>query len=151
MHTRVMTHSRVTHVWLIHMCDMTHAYAWHDSCIMLHLCVWLVRMRDTTRAYVRHGSFTCVTHAYEKYASFTCVTRPFCMCDMTQAYEWHTPLMSLHIWYIINMVYLQLKPNQIGAWAMSHMQTSKFYTHVNDFCHTYEWATDTRTRLKVAR
>jgi len=40
---------RVT--WLIHTCDMTHAYVWHDSCIRV---TWLMHTCDMTHAYVWH-------------------------------------------------------------------------------------------------
>ena len=44
--------------WLIHMCDMTHSYVWHDSFI----CVtWLVHMCDMTHSYVWHASPLRVT------------------------------------------------------------------------------------------
>ena len=40
------------------MCDMTHVYVWHDSC----LCVtWLILMCDITNVYAWHDSFTCAT------------------------------------------------------------------------------------------
>jgi len=40
--------------WLIHMCDMTHSYVWHDSFI----CVtWLIHMCNMTDSYVRRDSF----------------------------------------------------------------------------------------------
>ena len=38
--------------WLIHICAMTHSYAWHDSFICLHVC-------DMTHSYVCHDSFIC--------------------------------------------------------------------------------------------
>jgi len=44
--------------WLIHMCDMTHSYVWHDSFI----CVtWLIHMYDMAHSYVCHDSFICAT------------------------------------------------------------------------------------------
>jgi len=47
--------------WLIHLCDMTHQYAWHDSSI----CVtWLIHMCDMTHPYVWHDSSTSVTCRY---------------------------------------------------------------------------------------
>jgi len=59
---RDMTHSYAWHdscvTWLIHMCDMTrdmtHSYAWHDSYV-----TWLIHMHDMTHAW--HDSFICVT------------------------------------------------------------------------------------------
>jgi len=44
--------------WLIHMCDTTHPYVWHDSSI----CVTrLIHMCDTTDPFVWHDSSICVT------------------------------------------------------------------------------------------
>jgi len=57
--------------WLVHMCDMTRSYVWHDSII----CVtWLVHMCHMTRSYVWHDSFICVTWLVH-------------MCDMTRFLE----------------------------------------------------------------
>jgi len=64
--------------WLIHMCDMTHSYVWHDSFI----CVtWLIHMCDKTHSYVWHDSFICVTWLIH-------------MCDMTHSYVWHDSVRS---------------------------------------------------------
>jgi len=101
MHMCDMTHAYVWHdscicvTWLMHMCDITHAYVWHDSCI----CVtWLVRMYNMTHTYVRHDSFIFVTwliqicdmtHSDVWHDSFRCVTWLIQMCDMTHSYMWH--------------------------------------------------------------
>ena len=73
--------------WLLHMCDMTQSYVWHDSFI----CVtWLLHMCDMTQSYVWHGSFIRVTwlihtwdmtHSYVWHDSFICVTWLLYMCD----------------------------------------------------------------------
>jgi len=65
--------------WLIHMCDMTHSYVWHDSFIcdmthwlrdMTHWCVrydssiyviWLIHMYAMTESYMWRDPFICVT------------------------------------------------------------------------------------------
>ena len=58
--------------WLIHMCDKTHSYVWHDSFI----CVtWLIHMCDTTYSYVWRDSFICMTWLIH-------------MCDTTYSYVW---------------------------------------------------------------
>jgi len=69
--------------WLIHMWDMTHSHAWHDSFI----CVtWLIHMRDMTHLYVWHASFICVTcpaaAASVWHNSFICVTWLIHVCHM---------------------------------------------------------------------
>ena len=70
--------------WLIHMCDMTHWYVWHDS----FLCVtWLIHMCDMTHSYVWHDSFICVTWLIH-------------MCDMTHSYVWHDSFIcAAYVWY----------------------------------------------------
>ena len=96
--TRMSCASYVT--WILHMCDTTDPYVWHDSFI----CVtWLINVCDMTPVYVLHYSFLCVTwlihichesrleypafHVWRD--SFTCVTRLSLMCDMTHSYVWH--------------------------------------------------------------
>ena len=76
----VMSHIWKKYVtWLIHICDMTHSYVWHDSFICVTWYVWhnsfisvtwLIHMCDTTHSYVWHDSFTCAA----------CLIQ---MCDMT--------------------------------------------------------------------
>ena len=68
--------------WLIHTCEMTHAYMWNDSCIRVK---WLINVCDVTHctAHIQGGAtrdpsccliYTCdMTHA----------------CDMAHAYVWH--------------------------------------------------------------
>jgi len=62
---------RVT--WLIHTCDMTHSYVWHDSFIRV---TWLIRTCDMTHSYVWHDSFVHVTWLIRT-------------CDMTYSHVWH--------------------------------------------------------------
>jgi len=81
--------------WLIHMCDMTHSYVWHDSFI----CVtWHIRMCDMTHLYVWRDSFIrmtwpiriCdMTHSYVWPHSSICVTWRIRMCAMTHSYVCH--------------------------------------------------------------
>jgi len=79
---------------LMHMCDMTHWYVWHDSLIcvtwLIHMtlwhvwhdpliCVtWLIHICDMTHSHTRHDSFMnviqliyiCVTHlTYQRVTS----------------------------------------------------------------------------------
>jgi len=88
--------------WLIHVCDMTHSYMWHDTFVYV---AWLIHVCDMTHLYVWHTSFTRVTwrihmcdmtHSYVWHDSFICVTRlshtndetrP--LCDMTHSHVWH--------------------------------------------------------------
>jgi len=41
--------------WVMHMCDITHSYSWHD----LFICVtWIILMCDMTHPCMRHDSFS---------------------------------------------------------------------------------------------
>jgi len=90
--------------WLIHMCDMTHSYVWHDSFI----CVpWLIHMCAMTHSYMWHDSFICMTwliHGCDRTLSYVTwlifkwhisVT-----CDVTHfiisRFEWSEWLPSAH-------------------------------------------------------
>jgi len=76
--------------WLMHMCDMTHSYVWHDSCI----CVtWLIHMYDMTHAYVfmceTRLVHTCdMTRSHVWHDSLECVTRIIGVCDVAPSWEW---------------------------------------------------------------
>jgi len=43
----------------LHMCNMTHAYVWHDS---FECVTWLIGTCDMTHSYVWHDSFICRSH-----------------------------------------------------------------------------------------
>ena len=53
---------------LLHVCDMTHSYVWHDS---ITYGTWLIHARDMTHS---HCDMTHMTHPYVWHDSFTCVT-----------------------------------------------------------------------------
>jgi len=61
---------RVT--WLVHTCDMTRSYVWHDSFISV---TWLFHRCDMTHSVIA----LAIWNAYG--ADFT--------CDMTRSYVWH--------------------------------------------------------------
>ena len=91
----------------IHMCDMTHSYVWHDSCIRVTL---LNHMHDmthsclTSNSYARHYSFRCVTVTSLVQAfwscvwhdSFTSVTGLIHLCDMNDSHVWHDSSSTTH-------------------------------------------------------
>jgi len=69
--------------WLVHMCDMTRSYVWHDSFI----CVtWLIRMCDMTHSYIWHDSIICATWLSH-------------VCDMTQSHVCHDSCIC-YMWHI---------------------------------------------------
>ena len=101
--------------WLVHMCDVTHSYVWHDSCI----CVTrLIHMCDVTHSYVWRDSrdsiicfrrlvYMCGTH-FTLGGSY--------MCDVTHAYVWGDS-------YVVSQTHNIAKSS------------------MNESCRTYEWVT----------
>jgi len=114
VHVRVSysTPRRVT--WLLHTCDMTHAYVWHDSFtwmsrdFFLELRMWCVVQHatwiDMTPSYVWHYSCICVTwllhisesclllwvtHVCASYSTPRRVTWLLHTCDKTHSYVFH--------------------------------------------------------------
>jgi len=98
MHTCDVTHF-ISVAWLIHKCDMTHSYVWHDSFIRV---TWLFHMHDMTFPYVWHDSsmsvtwliHTCSTMIQMKQLAICWVhtrkkTRILHMRAMTLPYMWH--------------------------------------------------------------
>jgi len=94
--------------WLIHMRDMTHSFAWHDSFIRV---TWLIYTRDMTHLYAWHDSFICVTWLIRirDMARFwgdrtrTAVFQTWLIhiCDMTHSYVWNVSFVSV-IWLVHN-------------------------------------------------
>ena len=90
----VVTRVTTCVTWLIHMCDMTHSYVWHDSFIcvtwLIHVCYMTHLVRETVVTRVTWLNHLCdMTHSYEWHDSFICVTWLIHMCDMTHLYVWH--------------------------------------------------------------
>jgi len=122
-----MTHSCsicIAHVmiwvaWLIHMCDMTHPYVWHDSsrCVtwLIHICLtWLIHMCERTHLCVSHGSFIFVT-----WLIHTCGLQlaSVLINESCNTYEW----VMTHV-----------------GERVSHVRSGRV-THVNESCNTCEW------------
>ena len=76
--------------WLIHICDMSQSYVWHDS--------WI--------SYMAHKLFMCnITHSYVRNDSSTCMTWPIHMCDMTRSYMWHDPFICVtYFWRLMGRI-----------------------------------------------
>jgi len=84
--------------WLIHMCDMTHSYVWHDSFI----CVtWLIHMCDMTHSYVWHDSWRYVTIRRES-TEITRSCRTYkCIILTFHTMQWYTyKFVSLHCRFV---------------------------------------------------
>jgi hypothetical protein len=108
--------------WLIHMCDMTHSYGWHDSFI----CVTcLIRVCGRTHSYVLMGD---MTHSYVLRISFVCVAGLTHMCDMSHSHLWHDSLIS------------ECSPTFAASERLSHLECCAFVcgiwlTHTWDMTH----------------
>jgi len=108
--------------WLIHMCDLTHSYVWHDS--FIHICdmtcsyvchdsfirvTWLIHMCDMTHLYVWHDSFIIhqalqLQHVWRD--SFICVTRLIHMCDMTHLLAWRDSCKcDMTHWHVTGLIH----------------------------------------------
>jgi len=158
-----VTRSCVT--WLIHICDMTHIYVWHDSFIcvtwLIHMCVTRhIHMCEMTHIYVWHDSFICVTWLLDiartahlcvwrdsimcawynsTWLVHMCVTWPNHMCDMTHLYVWHDLFMCVtrHIH--------KCDTTHLYVWRELFMcghDSPSCLSHVsgvNDSCHIDEW------------
>jgi len=110
-HTHDHRSKRGAHV-LVQMCDMTHSYVWHDSCIcvtsVIECVTWLTHVCDTPDSSVWHASSICdmphlsvtwlvrmcdMHHSYVRHDSFIRVTWLIHMCDMTHSYVRHDSFM----------------------------------------------------------
>ena len=129
--------------WLIHTCDTTHSYVWHDSCICVTLpihsrvCIsggevrvtWRIHTCDTTQSYMWHDSFIRVTWLIHT-------------CGITHSYVWYNSCMrvtwltymSKRLWRVSS----KRKYTRSCEYIMSHPWMSPV-THMNEPCHTYEW------------
>jgi len=113
--------------WLIHMCDLTHSYVWHDSHVWhdLFICVtWLARGCNRTDSYVWRDLLTVVTRLVH-----TRVTWLFHTCDMTPPYVWHNFFLAA-TWLIIH----------VNTHTHTHTQdtpTHTWHTHTHTHTHTH--------------
>jgi len=90
--------------WLIHICDMTHSYMWHDSC-----CIWLSL---THRTWMHPGVVNESCHIH--------------MCDMTHSYDMND-LWRSHVTYMNESCH-------IYEWVMSHIQSPTYiWMHLGAF------------------
>jgi len=100
--------------WLIHLCDITYSFVWHD----LFICVaWLVHVCDMTRSCLWRDSFICVTWLIH-------------VRDMTHSYVWHA--VCIRATWLIRML-----KGDFGS-GCGVVRESSHVTHMNESCHTYE-------------
>ena len=120
--------------WLIHMCDMTHSYVWHDSFI----CVtWLIHMCDMTHPYVWHDSFICVTYLIHMCATTRSQISYLWTSHGTHEWVmWHMCTSHSHIW--ISEVAHMNESWHTYEWVMARIWM-RHVTHMNEAWHRYEW------------
>jgi len=127
----------VTHTWLIHMCDMTHSYMWHDSFICA--TIWYI-WRSHHGTHRNASSHIWMRDVICMNASCHTCSRQADRCEypkswqaMGMAYE-DTWVMS-HVWiYISTRTWISHVTHE---WVMSHICMS----HVACIhkAYTYEW------------
>ena len=114
--------------WLIHMCDMTRSYVWHDSFI----CVtWLIHMRNMTHSYVWHDSFIRVTwliymhdmtHSYVSDDSFICVPWLIHTCNTS-----HSNVSRMVTLLSTGCIWAQKSPSISGSFAENDLWLKASY------------------------
>jgi len=130
-------------MWLVHMCDMTHSYVWHDSFIRVtwlivchdsFICVtWLIHVCGMTHSYVWHDWLVLMcdkTDAHVCHDSFVCVPRA--SCDMIHSYVWHE--LSMGVTWILHMCDL----THSYVWYDSCIYVI-WRMHISDMTHSYVW------------
>jgi len=124
--------------WLIHMCDMTHAYVWHDSFI----CgTWLIHTLDITQSHVWHDTSLCSLASFQLH----CVTTHSCVGhDSFIRATWLIPMfprqpfsclyLRAHVWMSRDTHINESR--DIYGWDLNQSWTSHV-THMDESCHTY--------------
>jgi len=106
--------------WLIHMCDMTHPYVWHDSflygiCFITHISIRVSLICHTCDIW--ETSLRCVCDIIHL-SDMTHVCDTIHLSDMTHSYVWHDPFL-----HAIRFVHAHINK------SVSHM--SHIYTHTS--------------------
>jgi len=140
-------------IWLIHICGMTHLYAWHDvfTCDMTHSYVKWIITCDVIHSYLWLDWFIRMTwlihlydvaHSYVLYVEFICVTWLIHMCNMTHSYVHHDPFICV-TWPIqmCDKTYSLVKcPTHV--WHIHHVWHDSFICvtwliHMCDMTHSH--------------
>jgi len=131
--------------WLIHTCDMTNSYVWHNSCIHM---TWVMYTCDMTHANVWHDSFirvTCLIHMCD-------MTHPYVswlmhMCYMTHLYVWHDSfkcmeqLISCHVFICVTWL-ISCHVFTCVTWLIQMLASPTNLTRFIHMCkitHSYVW------------
>jgi len=145
--------------WLIHMCDMTHSYVWHDSFIcvtrLIHICdvthsyVWLVhacanlildRLFERTTWLI---DVCCMTHSYVWRDFFMCVTWFLHMYDMTHSCVWRVICVHVRIWYSSACLEEQHDSFTRVTWLIQLCDGTHSYVWHDSFIHVRIWYSTT--------
>ena len=154
--------------WLVHMCDMTRSYVFHNE-FTIHMCaLYLVHMCDMTRLRAWHDSFiSATTHFISQLlivrycqlcTNTPCVTWLIHTCDMTRSCMWHvsficvtwifhvcdtTHLLVWHdlfyLWSAHRQILPATAPHAHSPWGM--MSRATWLVLVCDMPHSYTRAT----------
>jgi len=95
--------------WLIHVCDVTHSYVWHDAFMshdvgcpvvaILRCVTWLIHVCGMTHSCVWHDSFICVTWPiHESWCELPCVDHSE-VCGMIYSRVCHDSLTCV-TWHV---------------------------------------------------
>jgi len=132
--------------WVIHMCDMSHAYVRHDS---LSRMTWLIHMQEMTHTLLSHDSFTCetrfthmwdmtlletcnMTHSQARNDSYIVEPSLIDMCGMSHWYVWHD-LFTCETW-LINTCTMTC------SHARNDSHTFLSHTNVSFWCMGWLWS-----------
>jgi len=129
--------------WLIHICNMTHSYTWHDSYTHVmrtlhmpdYMCEWYAPL-CLIKCVHNMPDYMCVWPAQSRVpAPAPFVTRmnaPRHTCD------WVAFIFVKWLIYMYARVWQDWYMTHTYERVMSHVWMSHV-THMNESCHTYEW------------
>jgi len=163
------THLYVTHsysyVWcdthaakevLIHICDMTYSYVWHDSSICdssIFICVLSNIYDSFSYTYVTHSYLmSVITHMWLIYIYDSFICDSFIYVTHSYSYVWHDAFICMialiYMWLIdicnservmSHMWHIEIGNSERVMPHMSHVSHMKSHvTYLNESCHTYE-------------
>ena len=113
------------YTWLIHMCDITHAYVWHDSFIC-----------DMTHSYVWHDSFICdMTDSYVWHDWIIRVTWLIYMRDMTHVYAWNSFICVTWLIHTCDMTHFTIKLCHLHRCLRETQKTILIVTQTHESIH----------------